>query len=428
MTKKTSMDTSFHTQLPWLKEGNIVSVPIIKMYGAKTIGKDEITTALKKESCNGEKVRNLGVWRGLRQGEEFPNIPGIDPAMLQDIVEKKVLAFYPSSGILYVVLEENVTRIIDTGKTPVLHIGSRYGVPTIEQSGKFPHSLNILLTMDRTRTDFNDDLRTRAIWRLAKYSSNPDSTWTYGPDWNYKNGNLEDKTKVDKQVQKTRDNITWLEEEGSKIISYHAIFNNNKPSDDDMRCYVRERVRDKDVVTHDIARRINELFRRFKEKLDNGVSYTEIDFPAIHREYTDDCLAAVFGQDQKVKKNTSLAYNQLVQAVHAHADGYGLTEVGLSGIVRNVRVASFEQSQAVKGRRDILLISTDERPIFITDVQAEHFYSKFHILGVIAEAVFQQTHTLPQYQVENGVVKGLTFSLTDRSVGNKRSQLFIGYN
>lgn len=415
--------TPFRTTLPWIKEGAVVEAPLIKLYGAKTVGKDEITNALKKESCRGEKVRNVGVWRGIRQGEELLDNPGIDPGEVQDILGKKVLAFYPSNGVFYFILEERVTEITDLGKTPVLHIGSRYGVPSVEDSGKFPCSLNVLLTMDTTRSDITDDLRTRAIWRLAKYK---DAIWKHGANWDYETGTPEDKEKVDAQVQKALDSILWLQE-GQKIVPYHAIFENNRPTDNDVRCYIQERIRDKDVVTRDIAHRINELFRRFKEKLDSGVPYDQINFAALHKAYTRDCLGAVFGKDINLRKGTTLDYEKVAPALERYADTYGLTQAGLVHVVQDVRVASSGQSQIVRGRQDIFLTSNDTRPILITDIQAEHFYSTFHVLGVIAEAVFQSTGTLPQYQVENDVVNGMTFSLTDRSIGNKRNQIFIGY-
>jgi len=426
-------DEGYYFALPWLTQAPPVDRLLVKLYGAKTVGKDRVTEHLERINPEFKKAKSIALGRLPRAGESLLASSGIreDVFDSEKIRGKRALAVYPVDTIVYLLVEEEYTG----PQTPLMHISGRDGLETLEKGGNFPHGLEVLITLDTRRADIDDDLRTRAIWRLAKYRDR-DQDWPHGSDWDYETGTDDDKKRVHDLVAKRLRDIHWFESEGSLVRPYHAIFENNRSLPDDVRCLLPTSMRDRAVVTQGIALRINELFRRIKSqyKPDDPETYKNIDINALHDTYVRDCYTAFLGNiPRKIKTKRLVTDNdkRLKNAIDKHAETYLLAHGGLFDLLKDVHVVSSKKSRRISGRYNVFLASISKHPLTVADITAEDFTYDFHVLGVIAEHVYQTTGTLPRYVVRDGQLKGVLFSLSDRmptGFDNRFSyELFIGY-
>jgi hypothetical protein len=417
--------------LPWLSKGGKRPRPVdrrvLKVVGHKTAGKDEVGNHLTRLRPDAKKANTVAIYRPARSGEDLSDRVGVVSSQLEEVLDSDevVLTFYPVRDIFYFLVESAYQE-----GTPVMHISGTNGVETIQKSGMFPRSLDVLITLDTDRNDVVEDLRKRAIWRLAKYRSIEKSDWKHDTNWDYETGSPQDKAKIDAVVNNSLEDMGWFEDVGAKLMPYHAIFDNNKPADDDVRLFLQNRTLDRDVVTNGIALRLNALLTRSElVHQQRDISYDKIDYARIRENYVTDCVVALVGKGPaKSRKGNHLPVSLYGPDIASYVEGRNLSVDRLTGFMSMVRLESSARSKTHKGRHEIILSpSNGGHAIEVADLRAGQLPYDAHVMGVIAERIFRTTGTLPRYEVANGIVKRMVYGLSDRVLGKGRQELSIGY-
>lgn len=411
--------TNIYLTFP-LKRG-VIEFPVVVLYGSRVVGKDSITSVWKELNNFVEKVETDVVWRKRREGEVLALASGVSSKSLDELLvsEEEYVVLYGEEDVLYAVPK----RSFNKDKIPVLHIVGPRGLEQLERERTLHYKLNILLTLNLVdKEKINKDIEARVIDRLIAGNELP-------KDFSLGSATDEQLERIVNRIDYTRDRLAYFE--GQKFVCYSAIFDNSSISTDDVRLLLYEKVRNKDVITQDIALRINELYNRFIQKLQQGVLYTDINFAEIHNDFVEECVTHIFGKHPKnLRKRCKLA-ETLESAILNYSHKYELTHGGIRSLADETYVEEYS-SPRYTGRYSVFLKPEDNiKEILVSDISREIYSVNFHILGVISEAIFQKVGVRPIYLTKDGILEGLLFSLTDRKPDNQKPrqkhELYIGF-
>ncbi len=395
-----------------------VSTQCIVLYGSRTAGKDAITDALKNQiGTEVEKVECHAVYRSKRQGEELGTATGINTDMDLSDLEKNQEGFllaYAAGGVFYAVPPDEFAGI---SHVPVLHVVGLNGLEGLVTEGTLPNRLDILVTINPESMD----LERRVINRLTKYTDLPS-------DFDITNVTDDQKRLIQESLASTKQTIT--EFENQSIIEYHAVFDNSFPLDDDIRALIYK-TQPIAFATEDIARRIHALYDMFTRELGDEKKIEGRSPAYMHNRQVTNWCKYIFGKGpKKIKRKNIFSQDFTKGTVTEYATSHDLTSEGIRVIFENVSVNEVTRS-GTTGRVSIYLSREDDARVLVRDIGNEIYNGTYHTLMIIAKGMETRFGLRPKFDVVDGELIGLRYSLTDRKPDsdkkNKYYELFIGY-
>ncbi|MBI5002681.1 hypothetical protein HZC31_04810 [Candidatus Woesearchaeota archaeon] len=379
----------------------------IAMYGARVVGKDTITDALS-EDTRFRKISSHAPFRQARAGEEFAVASGIEARSrtLTQLQEDPLgyVAWFTVDDDLYAISP----HAFDGVEIPIVHITGINGLNALKKYPTLPYKLRVLITTDPTQ---EDHLRSRVISRLQGKRQLP-------LDFSYDAADAEQRTLINRRLQQSIDSIREFEEQDA--VNYHAVFVNNALRSDDLRPFIyprRAEQHDYDILATDIARRIKALFEIYSE-FNRAATGRDIVPAHLHNRYVTACSTDLFTRKPSVLKvGRRLSEGLLDETVPRYARERGLQESLLQELVASIKIVDIDsgsRTSGSQGRFSIYLQPSEAGPVSLQDIKEKRAGTDYFVLRALGERVTERRGTWCRYDVRDGLLYGVSFSLTDR--------------
>ena len=378
------------------------------LYGARVVGKDTITDALS-EDFRFQKISSHAPFRQARAGEQYAVAPGIE-ARSHTLTE---LQSDPTGYVAWFTVDDDLyaisPRAFDGVEIPIVHITGINGLTALKKYSTLPNKLRVLITTDPTQ---GDHLRSRVISRLQGKRQLP----LY---FTYDSADAGQRALIDRRLQQSIDSIRQFEEQDA--VNYHAVFVNNALSSDDLRPFIyprRAEQHDYDVLATDIAKRIQALFEIYTEFNRAATGSRDIVPAHLHNRYVTACSTDLFTRKPSVlKAGRRLSDGLIGTTVPRYARERGLQEAVLQELVASVKIADIDsgsRTSGSQGRFSIYLEPLEAGPVSLQDIKEKRAGTDYFVLRALGERVTERRGTWCRYDVRDGLLYGVSFSLTDR--------------
>ncbi len=389
-----------------------VNLPCMSLVGARCVGKNTILEALTGLDDSFYPVEYEAALREPRVGEARAVEPGVKIRTLAEL-EQDPRAFvfgYIEENVAYVFPQEN----FDGKRVPIFQIVGRHGLEKLQEHNTLPYKLNIHIT---TNPSAREDLEDRIINRLVQ-------TKEFPTNFQKKAASHEQLARITERLIYTKQSIQYFAMQTT--TPYDAIFYNNNLAEVDPQNYLYNE-KPITIVTTNIARRIIELYGRWKKQVIGAKKPVSIE--EVHYNYATDTCMTLFGKGTKKLQPGNRLASSVRNAILEYAAKRGIAPEPLYDFIKNVRIEYIEKNA---GRYSVFLRPIDKQtPIYVAEILHKTESRDFDVLGVLAERICQRYGTRPHFEVIDGIVKGARWSLSDEKVGDanegKHHELFIGF-